>query len=235
MRSIDDFPPVEQADEEGLLAIGGDLSPARLIKAYSEGIFPWYSEETPILWWSPDPRFVLLPENLHISKTNQKIVRQKRFEIRFDCDFRSVITACGKPRIIEGETVSGTWITQEMIEAYCEMFRLGLAHSAEAYCDGELVGGCYGLSLGKCFFGESMFYTAANASHAAFIVLAKWLFGQGFLFIDSQVFTKNMEQLGATDIPRTDYIQMLKQGLKHPTLQGRWRNPETQNSQERIE
>ncbi len=213
------FPPVELADESGVIAIGGDLKPERLLLAYKSGIFPWFNENEPILWWSPDPRFVLFPENLHVSKSMRKVLKKQLFEIRYDSAFREVMSSCRKFRL---ENDDGTWITEEMIEAYYDLYKLGFAHSVEAWQDGRLVGGLYGICLGKCFFGESMFSLVENASKACLIQLSHDLEKLGFLFIDSQVYTKHLESLGAIDISRAEYLKLLEKGLKSETLKGNW-------------
>jgi len=212
------FPPVEYSNEEGILAVGGDLSLGRLIDAYTNGIFPWYSSETPIIWWSPDPRFVIYPDSINISKSMRQILRRNIFEIRYDTSFREVITACSKERKHE----RGTWITPEMIEAYVALHNLGLAHSIEAWNDGKLAGGLYGVSIGRMFFGESMFSFENNASKAAFIVLGAHLVKLGFDLIDSQVYTRHMESLGAFKMDRRDFIDILKRSVKKETICGNW-------------
>ncbi|OHD60687.1 MAG: leucyl/phenylalanyl-tRNA--protein transferase [Spirochaetes bacterium GWF1_49_6] len=213
------FPAVEDAEPDGLLAIGGDLSVPRLIEAYSHGIFPWYSDDTPILWWSPDPRFVLFPDKLHVSKRMERVLKKGAFDIRFDTAFRDVITGCSNaPR--EGQ--DGTWIVPDMIEAYTALHEAGYAHSAEAWLDGELVGGLYGVSLGACFFGESMFARVSDASKAAFITLARKLGNAGFPMIDSQLHTNHLESLGAEHIPRTRYLEILNANLGAQGLPGNW-------------
>ncbi len=213
------FPPVRLAEESGILAVGGDLSPERLIEAYRRGIFPWYSEGDPIIWWSPDPRFVLFPGDLYVSKTMRQVLRRNIFRITCDHDFRGVITGCQEPRRRE----QGTWITEEMLEAYVRLHDLGIAHSVEAWQGEELAGGLYGLSLGKCFFGESMFARADNASKAAFITLVRRLTELGFVIIDCQVHTAHLESLGAVHIDREKYLDVLKEGLKGETMQGSWK------------
>jgi len=214
------FPPVNLAERSGILAVGGDLSSERLIEAYSHGIFPWYSDGDPIIWWSPDPRFVLFPAETYISKTMRQVLRRKIFEISFDTDFRSVMHGCQGPRKRE----KGTWITEEMMEAYVRLHESGIAHSVEVWQNGELAGGLYGLSLGRCFFGESMFTRATNASKAAFITLSMRLRELGFVIIDCQVYTSHLESLGARHIPRDEYIAILGEGLKYETIQGSWRD-----------
>ena len=213
------FPPVHLAIEGGILAIGGDLEPERLLLAYRSGIFPWYSGDEPIIWWSPDPRFVLFPDELKVSRSMRKILASGVFEITFDRAFPDVIRKCGRAKR-PGQR--GTWITEEMREAYTEMHRLGYAHSVEAWRDGKLAGGLYGLSLGSCFFGESMFAEVSNASKAAFITLVRALEEKGCAMIDSQVYTAHMESLGATDIPREEYLELLGEALKAETLRGSW-------------
>ena len=212
------FPPVRLAEPSGILAVGGDLSPERLLHAYRSGIFPWYSDGDPIIWWSPDPRFVLFPDELYVSKTMRQVLNRKIFDITLDRDFRSVIGGCQGPRKKE----RGTWITEEMMEAYIGLHDLGFAHSAEAWQDGELVGGLYGISLGRCFFGESMFTRASNASKAAFIVLVRRLSELGFVIIDSQVYTGHLGTLGAQHIPRTEYMRHVNRGLSFDTIRGSW-------------
>lgn len=212
------FPHPKLAREDGLLAVGGDLSPERLLLAYSNGIFPWYSEEEPILWWSPDPRFVLFPEEIKISKSMEKLIKKGTYKVTYDTCFREVIYNCGKLR----EEKEGTWITAEMLEAYCELHELGYAHSVEIWYEGELVGGLYGVSLGKCFFGESMFSKMSNTSKMALIILAKDLLEKNFLLIDCQVYTKHLESMGAVEIPRVEFLKLLKKGLSNDTLKEKW-------------
>jgi leucyl/phenylalanyl-tRNA--protein transferase len=212
------FPPVNLAERSGILAVGGDLSPERLIEAYRRGIFPWYSEGDPIIWWSPDPRFVLFPAETYISKTMRQVLRRKVFEVSFDRDFRAVMRGCQGPRKRE----KGTWITEEMMEAYIRLHESGIAHSIETWQNGELTGGLYGISLGRCFFGESMFTRVSNASKAAFITLSMRLRELGFVIIDCQVYTPHLESLGARHITRDEYIAILEEGLKYETIQGSW-------------
>jgi len=213
------FPPAEDADPSGLLAVGGDLGAERLLLAYSMGVFPWYEEGLPILWHSPDPRMILLPDDLRVSRSLRKSLRDRSFEICLDCDFEAVIRACAStPR--EGQ--DGTWITDEMIDAYLRLFELGWAHSAEARCDGEIVGGLYGVSLGGCFFGESMFANRANASKVAFVALVEQLARWEFDLIDCQVYTDHLARFGATEWPRRRFLEALKQSLTKQTRRGRW-------------
>jgi leucyl/phenylalanyl-tRNA--protein transferase len=220
------FPPAEHSDPDGILAVGGDLSPERLLLAYSSGIFPWYSSETPIIWWSPDPRFVVYPSEVKISKSMKQVLRREIFDIKFDTSFREVITACSGKRKRE----KGTWITAEMIEAYVVLHKLGFAHSIEAWHDGKLAGGLYGVSLGGMFFGESMFSRESNASKAAFIVLADNLLRLGFDLIDSQVHTEHMESLGAIEMDRGFFLDLVSRSVKRETITGNWGdNPQFKN------
>ncbi len=214
-----EFPPVHTGTPEGIVATGGSVSPGMLISAYSQGIFPWYSENEPILWWSPDPRFVLFFENLHVSASMKKLLKKGRFQLTFDTAFREVITACGRAKRPGQE---GTWITPEMIEGYTALHEIGYAHSLEVWERGVLAGGLYGVSLGRCFFGESMFTKVSNASKIALICLSKTLEAANFHFIDSQVYNPHMASLGAADISRERYFELLREGLTYPSLRGRW-------------
>lgn len=213
------FPPPHLAEAGGLLAVGGDLSPERLLAAYRSGIFPWYMVEEPILWWSPDPRLVLIPDDLRISKSLRKIIRQNRFHITCDMDFEGVIRACSVDRVNSGEQ---TWITADMQTAYIDLFRAGYAHSVEAWRDGRLAGGLYGVSLGGSFFGESMFTRVSNASKAALCFLAGCLHRLNFDMIDCQVSTDHLKRFGAREISRRHFLTLLEQSLRKPTLKGRW-------------
>ena len=213
------FPPVEFAEPDGVLAVGGDLSMERLLVAYSEGIFPWYSEGEPILWWSPNPRMILFPDGLKISKSMRSVLRNKGFKVTFDTAFAQVISNCGK-MMRPGQ--SGTWITEEMKAAYEMLHGQGFAHSVEVWLDDELVGGLYGVSLGKCFFGESMFSKVSNASKVGFITLVKTLEQLGYGLIDCQVYTQHLDSLGAEEIARSEFIQLLADGLEGETLRGKW-------------
>lgn len=214
------FPPPYLAEEDGMLAIGGDLSCERLLLAYSMGIFPWFSEHEPILWWSPNPRCVLYPEDLKISKSMKQVFRKGIFEITSDQNFRDVIKACQhQPR--KGQ--DGTWITDEMLEAYCQLHELGFAHSIEVWnSEKELVGGLYGISIGGCYFGESMFARQSNASKAGFITLVLNLQKWGIQLIDCQIHTNHLESLGAIEIPRPMYLEQLERTLADKTLRGKW-------------
>lgn len=214
-----EFPPVELADSIGILARGGDLSLERMLEAYSHGIFPWFGERQPILWWSPDPRYVIFSENLHISRSMRKILRQHRFEIRYDTQFRKVLEECANiPRKHE----SGTWLTDDLIEAYVRLHKYGVCHSAEAWQGDRLVGGLFGVCIGRYFSGESMFTRVSNASKAAFLTLAQKLFSLGFRFIDCQTRTSHLISLGATAIPRTKFMELLQEALTYETLLGNW-------------
>jgi leucyl/phenylalanyl-tRNA---protein transferase len=215
------FPSVERADAHGILAIGGDLSPERLLLAYRSGIFPWFSEGDPIVWWSPNPRFVLYPEKLYVSKSMRQILRQNQFEVTFDQNFRAIIANCQARKRVGQDS---TWITGEMLEAYCRLHALGYAHSVEVWQGGQIVGGLYGVSLGKCFFGESMFAQVSNASKVGFITLTHYLQKLGFPLIDSQVYTRHLESLGAEEISRPQYLQTLNSCLEFETLQGSWQD-----------
>ncbi|MEO8771593.1 MAG: leucyl/phenylalanyl-tRNA--protein transferase [Ferruginibacter sp.] len=202
------FPPVEDADEDGFLAIGGDLSPARLLAAYRNGIFPWYNEDDPICWWSPDPRCVLFPAKLHVSKSMKKIINDKYFSFTTNHCFEKVMRSCKAVKRIGQD---GTWIQEEMVEAYTNLHKLGYAHSAEAWQNDELVGGLYGIRIGKIFFGESMFSTVSNASKFAFIQFVQQLKQEGIQLIDCQQETKHLMSLGAEMIGRAVFIEILNQ------------------------
>ncbi|MBI3778011.1 MAG: leucyl/phenylalanyl-tRNA--protein transferase [Gammaproteobacteria bacterium] len=215
------FPPVELASPEGLLAVGGDLRAERLLEAYRHGIFPWYNPGQPILWWSPDPRAVLFPEKLRVSRSLRKTLCRKIFDVALDGAFREVMQACAQPR--PGRAGGGTWITPEMIEAYDVLHRRGYAHSVEARRDGKLVGGLYGVALGNAFFGESMFSRETDASKVAFVHLVKQLERWGYAFIDCQISSAHLFSLGAEEIRRRDFMARLEQALKHPDRPGRWR------------
>ena len=204
------FPPVEFADEEGLLAIGGDLGTERLLLAYRNGIFPWYSEGDPILWWCPDPRFVLFPGELKVSKSMQSVIKTGRFQFTTNRAFSQVIQNC-KTAYRPGQ--QGTWISPAIQRAYTQLHRLGYAHSAEAWQDGELVGGLYGIRLGKIFFGESMFSEVSNASKFAFITYVQQLRQEGLALIDCQVYTAHLEKFGARMIERKKFMKILKENM----------------------
>lgn len=213
------FPDPSLAEPDGLLAVGGDLSPRRLVAAYALGIFPWFSTETPILWWSPDPRLVLLPEELHVPRSLSRTLRRGAFSFTADRAFEAVIRRCSKtPR--PGQ--DGTWITDEMVDAYVRLHRLGLAHSFEAWEGESLVGGLYGVSLGAAFFGESMFSDRPDASKAAFVRSIEFLAGRGIDLVDCQVRTDHLVRFGARELPRADFLGRLADALQHPTLRGPW-------------
>ncbi|MDR1058272.1 MAG: leucyl/phenylalanyl-tRNA--protein transferase [Treponema sp.] len=199
------FPPPEKA-EGSIIGMGGNLSPGMLLSAYEQGIFPWYNLGDPVLWQSPDPRFVIFPRNLHVSTSMKRVLKRGDFEIAFDRDFEGVIRGCAE---IDRPGQDGVWITGDMIEGYIRLHRLGFAHSAESYAEGRLAGGCYGIQLGKVFFGESMFSRADNASKAAFLTLAGRLFSGGAAFIDCQVPTRHLRSLGGTEIDRSAYLRLL--------------------------
>ena len=214
-----EFPPPNLA-EDGLLAVGGDLRPERLVLAYSRGIFPWYEDGLPILWHSPDPRMVLEADALRTPASLRKTMRKRPYRLTLDTAFAEVIEACARaPR--PGQ--DGTWITSEMREAYVRLFELGLAHSAEAWRGDELVGGLYGVSLGAVFFGESMFARAPDASKIAFVSLVRELRRRGITLIDCQVYTDHLARFGAVEWPRSRYLRALGQSLKSRTDRGRWR------------
>lgn len=214
------FPPPEEAEEGGLLAVGGDLSPERLVQAYAMGIFPWYDESQPILWFSPDPRMLLRPPELRISRSLARTLRRGRFEIRLDTAFERVIRCCSDLRRQSGE---GTWITEDMVEAYCRLHDLGLAHSAEAWRGDELAGGLYGVSLGSAFFGESMFTRASDASKAAFVTLVQQLERWDFDLVDCQLSTPHLARFGAVEWPRAEFLKALAVAVGRPTRRGAWR------------
>ncbi|WP_369014456.1 leucyl/phenylalanyl-tRNA--protein transferase [Flavobacterium anhuiense] len=203
------FPPVTEADEEGILAIGGDLSPERLLLAYKSGIFPWFNEGEPILWWAPDPRMVLFFDELAISKSMRKILNKKMFKVTYNKNFKEVILNCQQ---IKREGQDGTWISDEMIEAYCILNQEGVAKSVEVWQDDVLVGGLYGIDLGKgnIFCGESMFSKVSNASKTAFIALALYLKKENYKLLDCQVYNPHLESLGCREIDRDEFMSILK-------------------------
>jgi len=213
------FPPVSLAMESGLLAVGGDLSPYRLLEAYRQGIFPWYSAGEPILWWAPQPRFILFPDKIILSHSMKQVLRQKSFQVTLDRNFAGVINACRK---VDRPAQEGTWITSEMQEAYCILHELGYAHSVEVWRDRKLVGGLYGVSLGRCFFGESMFSYENNASKTALIFLSFLLRSLCFTLIDCQVHTPHLALLGARFITRETFTALIQKSLLMPTLRGDW-------------
>ncbi len=206
------FPSPELAEPGGLLAVGGDLSPRRLLLAYSLGIFPWFNERDPLLWWSPDPRCVLFPEELKVSRSLGKLLRRKPFHITINRAFAQVIDSCAALRQQE----TGTWITDEMRVAYCRLFEAGYAHSVEAWLDDVLVGGLYGICLGRCFFGESMFFRVANASKVVFVTLVRHLQEQGFALVDCQLPSDHLATFGSRTLPRREFLQHLVDGGVKP-------------------
>ncbi len=214
------FPPPELARDDGLLAIGGDLSPERLLLAYQMGIFPWYATGDPILWWAPTPRLILRPQEFHLSRRLARELKKGAFEFSMDKAFQEVIFACAQVRNDQDQP---TWINQEMIDAYCLLHQLGYAHSLECWQQGTLVGGLYGVSVGGFFFGESMFSRASNSSKAALAILARQLAAWGFDCIDCQMRTEHLLSLGATEIPGRQFFAMLQQSVLCPDRGGKWR------------
>ncbi len=214
------FPPVEMASPEGLLAVGGDLSNERLLQAYRQGIFPWFNEGQPILWWSPDPRAVLFPGEFKCSRSLRKNIKRGKFKLTADTYFKAVIDQCAGPRPQYPE--GGTWITGNMLEAYMALHKKGIAHSIEVWLDNKLVGGLYGLSLGRAFFGESMFSHVTDASKLALAALCQQCLNWQFRFIDCQVPSDHLVSLGAVNIRRVDYIKQLDAALKHADRVGLW-------------
>ena len=204
------FPRPELSEEDGLLAVGGDLRWERLLLAYSNGIFPWYSKGEPILWWCPKPRFIIIPEEVKISKSMRRVFNKKEFTVTFDQDFTGVISMCKNIR----ENREGTWITDEMKDAYIDLFNRGFASSVEVYKDKKLVGGLYGVKIGKCFFGESMFSTETNASKVALISISKKLAEEGFLFLDCQMHTNHLESMGGKYVSWEKFKNMLERGSR---------------------
>lgn len=215
------FPNIDRAlrEPDGLLAAGGSLTPRRLLRAYQQGIFPWYSAGQPILWWSPDPRLVLFPEVVNVSRSLRQTLKKGRFTLTADAAFPAVIAACAAPRA----GIAGTWITPEMNRAYCRLHRLGHAHSIETWCEGQLVGGLYGVAIGRVFFGESMFSAMSDASKAALVVLAAQLRRWSFALIDCQVRTEHLMRMGAVDISRATFQQLLERQSGLPGRDGLWR------------
>jgi leucyl/phenylalanyl-tRNA--protein transferase len=220
LRPGDPFPPLTQAlaEPNGLLAAGGELSAARLIEAYRNGIFPWFNHGQPILWWSPDPRMVLIPRELKVARSLGKILRNRDYDVRADTDFRQVISACAEPRA----TQDGTWISAEMIAAYCALHERGIAHSIETWIGGELAGGLYGVAIGRMFYGESMFTRVPDASKIALVHLARELQRRDFGMIDCQMHTRHLASFGAREIPRADFMRKLQELVNCPHVPGRW-------------
>jgi leucyl/phenylalanyl-tRNA--protein transferase len=214
-----EFPPPELADEHGLLAIGGDLSIERLLAAYRRGIFPWSGPGEPILWWCPDPRLILVPDRLHVSRSLRATIRKGIYRVRFDTAFTEVIRACATTPRREGP---GTWITREVERAYTRLHELGLAHSVESWHGDALAGGLYGVELGRCFFGESMFARETDASKVALVALVEKLKSREVGLIDCQVTTEHLLSLGAEEIPRTEFLRRLEEAMKYPDRPGSW-------------
>lgn len=213
------FPPPTLANSDGILAVGGDLQTERLLLAYQSGIFPWYSSGEPIIWWSPDPRFVLYPHELRVAKSMRPVFNRREFFVTYDQHFSAVIDACKR---IKRPGQQGTWITPEMRNAYLKLHKMGFAHSVEVWRENDLVGGLYGVSLGKSFFGESMFSRVSNASKVGFITLVQDLQDKDFALVDCQVYTKHLAQFGAQLIPRKDFLTQLNVSLAAPSLVGHW-------------
>jgi leucyl/phenylalanyl-tRNA---protein transferase len=214
------FPPPASAlaEPNGLIAAGGDLSAQRLLAAYHRGIFPWYSPDEPILWWSPNPRMVLFPDELHVPRSLAKALRNRDYTVRFDTAFADVMTRCAAPR--PGQ--DGTWIGPDIIAAYCKLHALGFAHSVETWIDDQLVGGLYGVAIGRVFFGESMFALSPDASKIAFVHLVRQLQGAGFKLIDCQMQTHHLSRFGGRPIPRDDFLRHLEQHLHHASAPDLW-------------
>ncbi len=214
------FPPVEQAlrEPDGLLAAGFELSPARILDAYGHGIFPWYSEGQPVLWWSPDPRMVLLPADVRITRSMAKVLRNRAYEVRCDTAFEAVMRACAEPR----DGAAGTWISEDMIAAYCALHAQGYAHSVETWVDGELAGGLYGMAIGRIFYGESMFSRVRDGSKIALIHLARYLESQGFALIDCQMNTSHLGSMGGHEISRHEFCRIVSAGSRAGMPPGRW-------------
>ncbi len=213
------FPHPENANPDGLLAIGGKLDIQWLITAYEQGIFPWFDDENPILWWSPNPRIVLFPQDFKLSKSLRRVIKQKKFEVRFDSCFSQVIENCA---ITPRQDNPGTWITSEVKRAYTDLHEFGIAHSVEVFDKDKLVGGLYGVSLGKAFFGESMFFLQRDASKLSLYYLCQELSRWGFHFIDAQVETSHLMSLGAVKMERSHFLQILETATNHPTCLGKW-------------
>ncbi|MBF0289526.1 MAG: leucyl/phenylalanyl-tRNA--protein transferase [SAR324 cluster bacterium] len=213
------FPPPSHAEPEGLLAVGGDLSTERLLCAYEQGIFPWYEEGQPILWWTPDPRMILEPTRLKVSRSLRKVLRKKTFQIKTDTAFAHVIRACAQVRLRDKK---GTWITPEMEKSYIRLHELGYAHSVESWYDGNLVGGLYGIFMGKCFFGESMFTEKTDASKIAFVSLVEQMKNWGVDLIDCQVSSMHLKSLGAHEVKREEFLRRLQAAMRFPTKPQKW-------------
>lgn len=214
-----DFPDPEGA-EDGIVAIGGDLNPQRIISAYLSGIFPWYNSDDPIIWWSPDPRCVLIPSDIKVSNSMRQLFKKQLYRVTFDQNFQEIIQQCADVRYKDRYD---TWLNADMIAAYTELHRMGIAHSVEVWNEaGEIVGGLYGLAMGKCFFGESMFHKASNASKYGFIALVQNLIQQNYELVDCQVHNPHLESLGATVIPRSIFLSLLDQNIGQEIQVGSW-------------
>lgn len=213
------FPDPCEAEPDGLLAVGGDLSPERLITAYAMGIFPWYSDDEPIMWWSPNPRCVLNLDELHVPKRLGRLIRSGKYKITVDRAFAEVMEHCADAERPEQD---GTWIVDDMLDAYVHLHRLGIAHSVEAWLDGYLVGGLYGVALGSLFYGESMFYLEPDASKVAFVTFAQALKKHGFTHVDCQQTTDHLVRFGAREVPRTEFLKIVDKAVKNEHLAGLW-------------
>ncbi len=215
------FPNPAHAGSDGLLAIGGDLKPDRILLAYEHGIFPWYGPEDPIMWWSPDPRCLLPTKAVKVSKSMRNVLNRGTMRCTMDNEFETVVRECQKAKRRE----KGTWINEDIIKAYCEIHSLGMAHSVEVWEDGSLIGGLYGVSIGKLFFGESMFSKRNNASKVALVKLCAFLSERGFDWVDCQMYTQHLGSLGAIMKPRLEFLRILEESLEDDTLIGKWRFP----------
>lgn len=218
------FPDPGLADESGLVALGGNFDPEVLLVAYASGIFPWPSEELPYAWFSPDPRMLLRPSEIRISRSLARTLRRARFRVTFDTAFEAVIRECAE---VDRAGQGGTWISEELQSSFCELHRQGFAHSVETWLDDRLVGGCYGLALGAMFCGESMFHRESDASKVAFVALARRLEKWNFHFVDCQIHTDHLASLGAEEYPRAEFLRRLRRALGRPTLRGSWAEPES--------
>lgn len=219
------FPPADHANPDGLLAVGGELREDWLLTAYANGIFPWFSEDEPIMWWSPDPRFVLYPREVKVQKSMRPYLNNSAYEFKLDSAFEQVIDICAK---IPRQGQNGTWITEHMKSAYIDLHKIGMAHSAEIWKDGKLIGGLYGVSIGKAFFGESMFSFESNASKLALIRLCDWLAMRSFMVVDCQIFTEHLNSMGAQHISRNEFLDLLDNAMDGDTLIGSWAGMENE-------
>lgn len=220
LRPAEPFPPVETAlaEPNGLLAAGDELSAERVLEAYQQGIFPWFNADQPVLWWSPDPRMVLLPAELRVARSLAKVLRNRVYEVRADSAFRTVMQACAEPRNHQ----NGTWISPAMIETYHALHRRGIAHSIETWIDGELAGGLYGVAIGRMFYGESMFTRVTDASKIALVHLVRQLERWGFGMIDCQMHTAHLGRMGGREIPRAAFMRKLGELVNYPPISGTW-------------